>query len=121
LLLRVVPPPMTMAPTTPPFADDVLNSYMHHVVRAFHPKPAVHEQMETAIRNYYVMNLQRENTSEGTIYELLSEMNPHLGNPLTFYEEFVMKYDDSYKKGAAKAQKKAEKKQKHWLHGPCWS
>jgi hypothetical protein len=42
------------------------------------------------------------------IYELLAEMNPLLGNPLTFYEEFVMKYDDSFKK-AAKAQKKAEK------------
>jgi hypothetical protein len=35
-------------------------------------------------------------------------MNPALGNPLTFYEEFVMKYDESYK-NAAKAQKKAEK------------
>ena len=106
MLLLVVPPRMTMAPTTPPFAD-VLNSYMRHVVRVFHPEPAVHEQMETAIRNY-VVNLQRENTSEGTIYELLAEMNPLLGNPLTFYEEFVMKYDDSYKK-AAKAQKKAKK------------
>ena len=35
-------------------------------------------------------------------------MNPLLGNPLTFYEEFVMKKDESYKK-AARAQKKAEK------------
>jgi hypothetical protein len=95
-----------MAPSKPPFSD-VLNSYMVHVVRVFHPDPAVHELMETAIRNY-VVNLQRENTSEGMIYDLLEEMNPLLGNPLTFYEEFVMKYDDSYKK-AAKAQKKAEK------------
>ena len=91
---------------TTPFTD-VLNSHMLHIVRVFYPETAVHEQMETAIRNY-VVNLQRENTSEGTIYELLAEMNPLLGNPLTFYEEFVMKYDDSYKK-AAKAQKKAEK------------
>jgi hypothetical protein len=35
-------------------------------------------------------------------------MNPILGCPLAFYEEFVMKYDEGYKK-AAKAQKKAEK------------
>ena len=42
------------------------------------------------------------------IFELVAEMNPLLGNPLTLYEEFVMKYDDSYKK-AAKAKKKAEK------------
>jgi hypothetical protein len=31
------------------------------------------------------------------MYERLDEMNPLLGNPLTFYEEFVMKYDESYK------------------------
>jgi hypothetical protein len=35
-------------------------------------------------------------------------MNPILGCPLAFYEEFVMKYDEGYK-NAAKAQKKAEK------------
>jgi hypothetical protein len=95
-----------MAPVTPPFAD-VLNSYMRHVVREFYPEPAVHEELEKAIRSY-IVNLQRENTSESEIYELLAEMNPALGNPLTFYEEFVMKYDESYK-NVAKAQKKAEK------------
>jgi hypothetical protein len=93
-----------MAPSTPPISD-VLNSYMRHVVRVFYPDPAVHEQIETAICKY-VVNLQQDNTSEGMIYELLAETNPLLGNPLTFYEEFVMKYDDSYKK-AAKAQKKS--------------
>ena len=84
-----------MAPITPPFAD-VLNSYMRHVVREFFPEPAVHEELEKTIRSY-IVNLQRDNTSESEIYELLAEMNPALGNPLTFYEEFVMKYDESYK------------------------
>jgi hypothetical protein len=110
-----------MAPTitrTPPFTD-VLNSHMLHVVRVFYPETAVHEQMETAIRNY-VVNLQRENTSEGTMYDLLAEMNPLLGNPLTFYEEFVMKYDDATKK-QLKLRRKQRKEQKHWLHGPCWN
>jgi Transposase len=95
-----------MAPVTPPFAD-VLNSYMRHVVRECVPEPAVHEELEKTIRSY-VVNLQRENTSESEIYDLLAEMNPILGCPLAFYEEFVMKYDEGYKK-AAKAQKKAEK------------
>ena len=95
-----------MAPVTPPFAD-VLNSYMRHVVREFYPEPAVHEQLEKAMRSY-IVNLQRENTSESEIFELLDEMHPLLGNPLTFYEEFVMKYDESYKK-AARDQKKVVK------------
>ena len=80
---------------------------MRHVVRECFPEPAVHEELEKAIRSY-VVNLQRENTSESEIYDLLAGMNPVLGCPLTFYEEFVMKYDESYK-NAAKAQKKAEK------------
>jgi hypothetical protein len=95
-----------MAPVAPALAD-VLNSYIRHVVQEFYPEPAEHEQMERVIRSY-VANLHRENTSENKIYELLAELHPLLGNPLTFYEEFVMKYDKSYKK-AAKAQKKAEK------------
>jgi hypothetical protein len=39
----------------------------------------------------------------------LAEKNPVLGDPLAFYEEFVMKYDESYK-NAAKAQKKLSRK-----------
>ena len=95
-----------MAPVAPALSD-VLNSYIRHVVQEFYPEPAEHEQIETVIRSY-VANLQRENTSKNKIYELLADLHPLLGNPLTFYEEFVMKYDESYKK-AAKAQKKAEK------------
>jgi hypothetical protein len=63
--------------------------------------------MEKVIHSY-VSNLRREKTSETKIYELLDELHPHLGNPLTFYEEFVIKYDEGYKK-AKKAQKKAER------------
>jgi hypothetical protein len=40
-----------MAPVTPLFAD-VLNSYMHHVVRECFPEPAVHEELEKVIRSY---------------------------------------------------------------------
>jgi hypothetical protein len=66
------------------------------------------------------VNLQRENTSESEIFELLDEMNPLLGNPLTFYEEFVMKYDESYKK-LQELRRKPRKKRTLWLRGPCWS
>jgi hypothetical protein len=54
------------------------------------------------------VNLQRENTSESEVFEQLAEMNPLLGNPLTFYEEFVMKYNESYQ-NAARAQSKVVK------------
>jgi HPt (histidine-containing phosphotransfer) domain-containing protein len=68
----------------------------------------VHKGLEKAMRSYTV-ELQRENKSESQIlYELLAKMNPVLGDPLTFYEEFVIKYDESYK-NSAKAQKKVAK------------
>jgi hypothetical protein len=55
----------------------------------------VHEGLEKAIRSY-VVELQQENKSKSKIYELLATMNPVLGDPLTFYGEFVIKYDESY-------------------------
>ena len=91
-------PELTMTPVTPPFAD-VLKSYIKHVVHEFYPGPVEYEQIENVI-NSYVSNLRRENTSETKIYELLEELNPLLGNPLTFYEEFVINYDKSYRKAA---------------------
>jgi hypothetical protein len=91
-----------MAPATPPFAD-VLNAYMRHVVLELHPEPHVHEGLEKAI-HLYIVSLQWENKSESKIYELVAEMNPVSGEPLAFYEEFVIQYDESYK-NAAKAQK----------------
>jgi hypothetical protein len=102
----VIPTQVTMAPVTPPLAD-VLNTYIRHVVREVYPEQDLHKGLEKAIRSYTV-ELQRKNKSESEIYKLLDEMNPVLGNPLTFYEEFVMKYDESYK-NAAKAQKKVAK------------
>ena len=87
--LFVVPTQVTMAPIAPPFAD-VLNSYMCHVVHECFPDPAVHEGLEKVICSY-VVNLQRENTSESEIYDLLAEMNRLLGSPLTSYEKFVMR------------------------------
>jgi hypothetical protein len=95
-----------MASATLPFAD-VLNAYMRHVVRELHPEPDVHEGLEKAIC-WYIVNLQRENKSESKIYELVAKMNPVLGDPLAFYEEFVIQYDESYK-NAAKAKKKVAK------------
>jgi hypothetical protein len=76
-------------------------------VREVYPEQDLHKGLEKAIRSYTV-ELQHENKSESKIYELLDEMNPVLGNLLTFYEEFVMKYDESYK-NAAKVQKKVAK------------
>ncbi len=79
---------VTMTPVTPPF-DDVLNSYMNHVVQEFYPEPAEFEQIKNVIHSY-ISNLRRENTSEIKIYEQLEELNPLLGNPLTFYEELSL-------------------------------
>jgi hypothetical protein len=96
-----------MVPGTPhPFAD-VLNVYMRHVVRNFHPEPAMHEELEKTIHSF-IVNLQQENTSESNIYKLVAEMNSDLGDPLAFYEEFVIQFNESYK-NAAKVQKKVEK------------
>ena len=98
-----------MVPSAP-LISDVLNSYMCHVVRVFHPEPAVlHEQMETAIRNFVLVNLLRENKSKGIKHELLAEIKPPLGNCLTFYEGFVMKHDESYKKAVSYSSEKREK------------
>jgi hypothetical protein len=63
-------------------------------VQEFYPEPAEHEQMERVIHSY-VANLQRKNTSKNKIYELLAELHPLLGNPVTLYEEFA--YNESYK------------------------
>jgi hypothetical protein len=56
----------------------------------------------------FVVNLQRENMSESDIYKLVADMNPNLGDPLAFYEEFVIQFDESCK-NAAKEQKKVAK------------
>jgi len=62
---------------------------MNHVVQEFYPEPAEFEQIKNVIHSY-ISNLRRENTSETKIYELMEELNQFLGNPLTFYEEFVI-------------------------------
>jgi hypothetical protein len=46
--------------------------------------------------------------SESEIYKLVAEMNPNLGDPLAFYQEFIIPFDESYK-NAAKVQKKVAK------------
>jgi hypothetical protein len=57
----------------------------------------------------YIVDLQWENKSKSKRYKLLAKMNPGLDDPLaSFYEEFVIKDDESYK-NATKLQKKAEK------------
>jgi hypothetical protein len=77
------------------------------VVRELYPEPDVHQGFEKEIR-LFVVELQRENTSESEIYELLAAMKPVLDDPLAFYEEFAITYDDSYK-NTAKMQKKISK------------
>jgi hypothetical protein len=59
----------------------------------------VHEGLEKEIR-LYVVELQRDNTSESENYELLAEKNPVLDYPLAFYEEFVITFYESYKNSA---------------------
>jgi hypothetical protein len=104
-----------MTIVAPPFAD-VLNSYMNLVVHELYPEPAEFEQIKKVIHSY-VSNLRRESTSETKIYELLDELNPLLGNPLTFNEEFVMKFDKGYKK-LKEHKKGSREKQRCWLCGP---
>jgi hypothetical protein len=67
----------------------------------------VQEGLKKEIR-LYVVELQRENTSDSEIYELLAEKNPVLDYSLAFYEEFVITYDESYK-SSAKVQEKVSK------------
>jgi hypothetical protein len=33
--------------------------------------------------------------SESDIYKLVAKMNPNLGDPLAFYEEFVIQFNES--------------------------
>lgn len=78
-----------------PFADE-LNSYMNHVVHEFQPEPAEFEQIQKVIHSY-VSNLRCESRrSEPKILQMLEELNPLLGNPLAFYEEFVIKFNGSF-------------------------
>lgn len=105
---------MTMAPSEKhrnPRFSDVIQTYFVHVVRNMYPEPDGHKPIETAIRNY-IVNLQLENHKENEIYTKLDEMNPLLGDPLAFYEEFVLEYDEcaaSAKKAEEKAAKAAAK------------
>ena len=62
------------------------------------------------VRNF-VKNQQHENVLEQDIYDGLSEMLPQFGNPLTFFTEIVMPYDDTIQM-ATVAQKSVEKEAK---------
>jgi hypothetical protein len=86
-----------MAPSKPchqPVFADVLNRYFKYVVRELYPDPKEGDELEKRIRNY-VLNLQRdENKTEEEIYLLLADMHPLLGDPLAFYEEFVLEEEE---------------------------
>jgi hypothetical protein len=62
------------------------------------------------VRNF-VKNQQHKNVSEQDIYDGLSEMLPQFGNPLTFFTEIVMSYDDTIQT-ATVAQKTVEEEAK---------
>ena len=108
---------VTMAPSKQhpkPEFSDVLNAYFKQVVRQFYVEPQV-EVIERKISNY-IVNLQREKQTDDEIYLALADMNPLLGDPLVFYQEFVLKYDESVapaqaaeKKAAKAAEKAAER------------
>jgi hypothetical protein len=97
-----------MAPSKPrhqPVFADVLKKYFKHVVRELFPDPEVGDLLEKTIRNY-VLNLQREQMTEEKIYLLLTDMNQMLGDPLAFYEEFVLEDEEKKDAVARAAQKK---------------
>jgi hypothetical protein len=99
---------VTMAPSKPrhqPVFADVLKKYFKHVVRELYPDPEVGDLLENRIRNY-VLNLQRDNTTEEAIYLCLADMNPMLGDPLAYYEEFVLEDEEKKDAVARAAQKK---------------
>lgn len=98
--------PSTMHPE--PLFSDVVRTWIKHVVRPMFRVPGELEPIEKSIRNY-IINLQRENHDDDEIYLKLAELHPLLGDPLAFYEEFVLSDDESIA-AAEMAQKKAAKK-----------
>ena len=88
--------------------DEVLDRYIKHVIYAYYENEEQAKKHEETVRNH-VANLQREDTDEDDIFLSLADLNPFLGDPLAFYIEFVLKYDESTER-ARVAEKKASKK-----------
>lgn len=90
-----------------PTLNDVIDTFCK---RAIEPTTEDPSQVTTMVRNF-VKNQQHENVSEDEIYDGLSEMLPQFGNPLTFFIEIAIPYDDTIKM-ATVAQKSVEKEAK---------
>lgn len=90
-----------------PTLNDVIDTFCK---RAIEPTSEDPSQVTAMVRNF-VKNQQHENVLEQDIYDGLSEMLPQFGNPLTFFTEIVMPYDDTIQM-ATVAQKSVEKEAK---------
>jgi hypothetical protein len=96
-----------MTTTRTPTFDEVLNAYCKFAIRTTFEESESKEQEQTI--RCIVKNLQRNDAENERIYELLAEMNPLLGCPLTFYQDSVLPFDDAIKK-AETAKKKFAKR-----------
>ena len=109
---------------TPPIFVDVMNAFIKHVI---HPTvPECINYIINCLQNY-IMNLQREATTDSQIYQAIQQFKWYpkgqgppssICNPLVFYKSVVQHNMEQSNTIATKAAKKAEKMQKKQWNKP---